>query len=77
MCAVSIKLEVVKRSDKQKGLGTRDRKGSSVSRSGKDDTMTSTSSFGLCRAIQPEVLAAQMGNCSDADVYSLPKDFDR
>ena len=65
--AVSIKLESGKGSDKQKFLGIRDGKGFSVSRSGKDDITTSTSSFGLYSAIQPGVLAAQMESCSDAN----------
>ena len=77
MCAVSIKLEIGKGSDKQNVLGIRDGKGFSVSRSDKDDIMTSTSSFNLCRGVQPGVLAAKMENCSDADSYGLPKNFDR
>ena len=77
ICAVSIKLESGKGSDKQKVLGIRDGKGFSISRSGKDDIMTSTSSLSLCRAIQPGVPIAQMGNCVNTDVYSLPKNFDR
>ena len=67
MCAVSIKLEIGKGSDEQKVLVMRDGKGFSVFRSDKDDITTSTSSFGLYRAIQPGVLATQIENCSDAD----------
>ena len=77
MCAVSIKLEIGKGSDKQNVLGIRDGKGFSVPHSGEDDIMTSTSSFNLCRGIQPGVLAAQIENCSDGDSCGLPKNFDR
>lgn len=58
-----------KGSDKQKVLGIRDGKGFSVSRAGKDDIMTSSSSFSICGAIQPGVLAQQMGDFTDTDGY--------
>jgi|GEM_PF-5947498 len=58
-----------KGSDKQKVLGIRDGKGFSVSRAGKDDIMTSSSSFSLCGAIQPGILAQQMGDFTDTDGY--------
>ena len=77
MCAVSIKRESGKGSDKQKVLEIRGGKGFSISCSGKDDTMTSTSNLTICRAIQLGILAAQIGSCNNTDGCSLPNNFDR
>ena len=77
MCAVSIKLESGKGSDKQKVLEIRYGKDFPISCSGKDDIMTSTSNFTLCRETQPGVLAAHIRSCSNTDGCSLPRNFDR